>query len=171
LFHQLQRVGLLPAGESRTPKQRCQIINKLDKELLANFLSQNQNNPAECHRIANVLPYILRAKALEVELPPFELGRIFYQMAQRRGFKSNRKERAKDIDESGESKDEEKGKIAPAIRLLNGQMRNQTLGQYLSTLNPEEQSIMFAKLHRKHILITLPARCTLMSLMLSGRRN
>jgi len=39
----------------------------------------------------NFNPYALRAKALETKLTPFELGRIFMHLAQRRGFKSNRK--------------------------------------------------------------------------------
>lgn len=36
-------------------------------------------------------PYALRAKALDAKLEPLELGRIFMHLAQRRGFKSNRK--------------------------------------------------------------------------------
>lgn len=39
----------------------------------------------------NLNPYALRAKALEEKLGLFELGRIFMHLAQRRGFKSNRK--------------------------------------------------------------------------------
>jgi CRISPR-associated endonuclease Csn1 len=36
-------------------------------------------------------PYELRAKGLQERLTPLELGRVFYHMAQRRGFQSNRK--------------------------------------------------------------------------------
>ncbi|MBK7286499.1 MAG: hypothetical protein IPI95_04980 [Flavobacteriales bacterium] len=36
-------------------------------------------------------PYELRAKGLQEKLMPLELGRIFYHIAQRRGFRSNRK--------------------------------------------------------------------------------
>lgn len=36
-------------------------------------------------------PYELRAKGLEQKLTPLELGRVLYHIAQRRGFRSNRK--------------------------------------------------------------------------------
>lgn len=36
-------------------------------------------------------PYELRAKGLEEKLTPLELGRVLYHIAQRRGFRSNRK--------------------------------------------------------------------------------
>lgn len=37
-------------------------------------------------------PYALRVRALNEKLTPSELGRVFFHFAQRRGFKSNRKE-------------------------------------------------------------------------------
>lgn len=37
-------------------------------------------------------PYYFRAKAAERKLPPLELGRAFYHLAIRRGFRSSRKE-------------------------------------------------------------------------------
>ena len=143
LFHQLQKAALLPEGESRTPRQRQLIIEKLDKTLLDGFLKQT-DCAEDRRRIANLLPYLLRAKALEAELSPYEFGRTLYHLGQRRGFLSNRKERAKDIDESGESKDEEKGKVSVGIRSLNELIKQagcKTMGQYFSTLDSEKQRI------------------------------
>ena len=143
LFHQLQRAALLPEGEARTPRQRQLIIEKLDKTLLTDFLEQT-DHAEERRRIANLLPYLLRAKALEVELSPYELGRVLYHLVQRRGFLSNRKEQAKDVDESGESKDEEKGKIATGILSLEELIKQagcRTMGQYFATLDSEKQKI------------------------------
>ncbi|WP_153768162.1 type II CRISPR RNA-guided endonuclease Cas9 [Labrenzia sp. CE80] len=57
--------------------------------------------------------YALRAKALDTVLTPYELGRVLFQLNQRRGFKSNRKT---------DSNDAEQGKIAEAITKLEAEM-------------------------------------------------
>ena len=45
-------------------------------------------------KAATELPlYLLRKTALDEALEPFELGRVFYHLSQRRGYRSNRKER------------------------------------------------------------------------------
>lgn len=69
--------------------------------------------------------YALRAKALDKALDPFELGRVLFQLNQRRGFKSNRKT---------DSNDAEQGKIASAITALEQAMAEdscRTLGEWL----------------------------------------
>ncbi len=43
-------------------------------------------------------PYYFRAKAAERKLPPLELGRAFYHLAIRRGFRSSRKESSSSTD-------------------------------------------------------------------------
>ncbi len=71
-------------------------------------------------------PYALRAAALDGPLPPYHLGRAFFHLNQRRGFKSNRK-----TDRKG---DAEAGKIAVAIDRLDAAMREdgaRTLGEFL----------------------------------------
>lgn len=68
-------------------------------------------------------PYALRAKAVEEKLSNLDLGRAFYHIAQRRGFKSNRLE-----NKSGK----ESGVVTEGINELTKQMeeRNKkTLGQ------------------------------------------
>ncbi len=80
-------------------------------------------------------PYRLRARALDAPLEPFEVGRVFYHLAQRRGFKSNRKADIEDS-EAGQVK-QAVGELATAIRAKGCR----TLGEYLSTLDPHEQRL------------------------------
>ena len=80
VFHLLQEAGLLPADEARTPEQRHEFLKKLDVELAKTFLPEHD-------RIAgHLLPYRLRASALDEVLPPFAFGRALFHLAQRRGF-------------------------------------------------------------------------------------
>ncbi|WP_416878456.1 type II CRISPR RNA-guided endonuclease Cas9 [Litorimonas sp.] len=61
MMHALVEAGLLPEEKSKRKK-----LEALD-------------------------PWILRARALEEELSPYEIGRALFHLQQRRGFKSNRK--------------------------------------------------------------------------------
>lgn len=73
-------------------------------------------------------PYDLRVRALSEEISPYQLGRALFHLNQRRGFKSNRKADRKSADEK------DAGKIAPATKLLDAEMKRlgaQTLGQFL----------------------------------------
>jgi CRISPR-associated endonuclease Csn1 len=67
------------------------------------------------HKLASLDPYALRARGLEAELPPHELGRALFHLNQRRGFKSNRR-----ADRRLDGK--EKGKIAEASKRLKEQL-------------------------------------------------
>ena len=83
----------------------------------------------------HLLPYLLRRDALDNPLPAHHLGRVFYHLAQRRGFLSNRKT-AND--------DEERGVVKEGIGQLDIEIQNsgsRTLGEFFSTLDPEEQRI------------------------------
>jgi CRISPR-associated endonuclease Csn1 len=81
LFNLLRKHGLLPMGHglNDTPKQRQELINDLDRKL------------SEQLGINDRLPYELRSLALDKKLKPFALGRVILSLAQRRGFKSNKK--------------------------------------------------------------------------------
>lgn len=46
----------------------------------------------DCLKLKSLNPYELRIKALDEKLEPFELGRALFNLAVRRGFKSNRKD-------------------------------------------------------------------------------
>lgn len=48
-------------------------------------------HPAELKKLEKLDPWILRAKALNTNLTPHEIGRALFHLQQRRGFKSNRK--------------------------------------------------------------------------------
>lgn len=111
----LQRYGLLPAGPVR------ETIPALDRVL------------HEKYRETELLPYHLRALALEGPLEPHELGRALYHLAQRRGFLSNRRAPAK--------KDEKPGEVATEIKSLEADLAGRTLGEYFSGLNPHHKRI------------------------------
>lgn len=70
-------------------------------------------------------PYELRARALDQKLTRHEIGRVFYHLNQRRGFKSNRKDVSK--------ASEEKGMLAEISELAKEIMQSgaRTLGEFL----------------------------------------
>ncbi len=73
-------------------------------------------------------PYVLRARALEARLAPYEIGRALFHLNQRRGFKSNRKAERK-------AGDKDDGKIATGAQALDRAMAEagaDTLGQFLA---------------------------------------
>jgi len=75
-------------------------------------------------------PYLLRKKALDERLAPYELGRILYHLAHRRGFKSNKKQSAPDDEE----KAKKLGKVLQGIQDLSEALDasgDRTLGEYL----------------------------------------
>jgi len=154
LFREMQGAGLLPPtapGEYRDEaKARYDTIEALDGELRARWLTPGrppavpasasgtgaspalQPAPAPEH----VLPYSLRARALDLRLEPFEIGRALYHLGQRRGFLSNRLTAPKE--------DEEEGQVREGISSLEEEMRQaqaRTLGEYFSRLNPTEERI------------------------------
>jgi CRISPR-associated endonuclease Csn1 len=124
-LHLLQRYGLLPAGEAA-----C-AIPAVDSELHARYPQ------------TEILPYFLRARALDYALTAQELGRALYHLAQRRGFLSNRR--------APEKKDKDKGKVKGGIESLEGQIAGngkRTLGEYLASLDPHEARIRTRYTHR-----------------------
>lgn len=71
-------------------------------------------------------PYVLRQRALDHALAPFEFGRALFHLNQRRGFKSNRI-----VDKSG---DDDSGKIKGAISQVKAKMAHEgarTIGEWL----------------------------------------
>lgn len=70
-------------------------------------------------------PFLLRTRALDEKLSPHEIGRAFFHLNQRRGFKSNRK---------ADKKDGEDGKIAIGIDRLRAAIEEsgaRTFGEFL----------------------------------------
>ena len=128
VFQLLQKAGLLPAGESRRPEDRHELLKQLDAELARAFLPEHD-------RVAgHLLPYRLRAAALDRALPPLAFGRALFHLAQRRGFLSNRKSDAKDEKESGDVK----AGIAELWKKME-EASARTLGEYFAGLDPEAE--------------------------------
>lgn len=83
------------------------------------------SDPAEAKALEALDPYALRAAGLDSPLPLPHLGRAFFHINQRRGFKSNRKT---------DRGDNESGKIKDATKRLNWAMRDakaRTYGEFL----------------------------------------
>jgi CRISPR-associated endonuclease Csn1 len=125
VFHLLQQFGLLPDGA------REAVLPALDATLIARYPE------------TEVLPYLLRARALDHSLEPHELGRALYHLAQRRGF-CGRVAR-----EAGEK---EGGKLKKDIEGLWAEIHasgSRTLGEHLSTLDPHSTRIRTHRTHRR----------------------
>ncbi len=127
----LQRYGLLPPGTLDSDVARDALIKELDKSLYQAYAASGTDKNG-----ITQFPYYLRARALDYPLQPYELGRALYHLAQRRGFKSNRRESAK--------KDEDLGTVKKGIADLAHQIETagvRTLGEYFARLDPHEQRI------------------------------
>ena len=72
-------------------------------------------------------PYDLRARALDLPLKPFELGRALFHLDQRRGFKSNRKAAGDDESESKKTRAD----ISELRRRID-ESAARTLGEFLA---------------------------------------
>ena len=76
-------------------------------------------------------PYQLRAKAIHQRIDPFDIGRCFYHINQRRGFKSNHR--------SGKAEEGIVKKQASQLQKDIESNNCKTLGEYLAMLDPEVQ--------------------------------
>lgn len=115
LFGTLQSLGLLPQTPERNSEFRHEALHQLDSELRSKWCEAGNNDDQQ------KLTYILRATALKQKLEPFELGRALYQLAQRRGYLSNRK--------TDKSDNEEIGKVQTGIDLLEKAIHGETTGE------------------------------------------
>ena len=97
------------------------------KKLLMNRLIRLKLMPLEREKrkiLENENPYEIREKAIKIECTPFEIGRAIFHLAQRRGFKSNRKTAGK-----------EDGVIHKSIREFKDTLQRenlQTVGEFLA---------------------------------------
>jgi CRISPR-associated endonuclease Csn1 len=88
-------------------------------------------------------PYEIRARALSEDLTVHEVGRALFHLAQRRGFKSNRK--------SGDDKEE--GKVLEEIGKLEHEMReagSKTLGQHFAALRAGKKEMARPRVRAQH---------------------
>ncbi|MCQ2398851.1 MAG: type II CRISPR RNA-guided endonuclease Cas9, partial [Sphaerochaetaceae bacterium] len=66
---------------------------KFRRSRIVNILVQNGFFPSDIavrEKLKNLDPYVLRTKALDEKLEPYELGRAVFHLGTRRGFQSNR---------------------------------------------------------------------------------
>lgn len=129
VFVVLQEAGLLPDAPAKEAEQRHRILTELDRQLSAD------DGGLEDRTEAHLLPYRLRAKALDGPLALHAVGRAFYHLAQRRGFLSNKKAR-KDSDDEGQVK----AGIAELQKAMDD-AKARTLGEYFAGFDPEESRI------------------------------
>ena len=138
VFRLLQSWELLPTGPSKTPEERHDLLDQLDVHILSSpWFEQRRADPSVPEPL-QVLPYLLRAAALDESLDPHFLGRALYHLAQRRGFRSNRKvsSRAK--------ADDEEGVVKAGIADLRKRMAEtgaRTLGEFFSHASPSQERI------------------------------
>ena len=131
LFNILQNAGLLPNADCHTPKARQDMFNALDGRLFQEYF------PNATRKEAQTYIYALRAKALDERLSLEAIGRVFYAFGQRRGFLSNKKT---DFDETDEELGKVRGGISELEKLI-AESGSRTLGEFFSTLDPEEKRI------------------------------
>ena len=112
---------------TRRAKREIRVQNRrrrMRKKKLIPFLKKVNLMPKENEEeFFKINPYEVRKKALYKQLSNFELGRAFYHLNQRRGFKSNRKTEV--LAESAKDKDKEKetGKVKTAISDLQKEIQ------------------------------------------------
>ena len=105
LARALVEAGLLPAGRWDHAVERHDLLGKLDGNLRGKWIE------AGARIEGHLLPYKVRAAAVKEKVEAFELGRAIYHLAQRRGYKSNRKTERKarlKADEDAGKKETEK---------------------------------------------------------------
>jgi CRISPR-associated endonuclease Csn1 len=118
---------------------RHELLKQLDLELESKWKPQMKSGSLAVPAPDHVLPYFLRSLALKLRLEPFELGRVFYHLSQRRGFKSNRKQTAK----TKEQMDED-SKVYAGISEIDKQMKATgapTLGHFFASADPGSKRI------------------------------
>lgn len=87
-------------------------------------------------------PYLDRANAAGGKVDKLVLGRALYHLAQRRGFKSSRKDAA-GADEDASAQDKELGKVKGDIAALSAEIKAagcKTLGQYFAKVIEENKN-------------------------------
>ena len=140
LFELLQAHSLLPPGKEApgsSSKARHALFNALDQQLQARFHPSAAGE--ETGSFAQLPLYVLRKAGLDEKLEPYEFGRVLYHLMQRRGFKSNRREFARNV-----VKEKELGAVKAGISQLQQEMEQanaRTLGEYFSMLDPHKQKI------------------------------
>lgn len=127
----LQRNGFLPRGEDIGV-----ILQSLDRKILLKYSGYDDIGDFPKEKLAHLIPYFIRKRALDYDLTPLELGRALHHLGHRRGFNSNRR------GQTDENEDE--GQIKASINELRQNMQtsnSRTLAEYFCTLEPGKTRI------------------------------
>lgn len=157
----LQNFNLLPLGDDIE-----EIIQKVDHELLKKYYANHIDSMPSKDVLPHVLPYYIRARALDTELAPHELGRALYHLAQRRGFLSNRK-----VDSGN---DDETGKVKSGISELTQKIvksKSRTLGEYFSSIDPRKERIRERYTSRQMFVEEFNAICDKQTALISNEKR
>lgn len=128
---------------ARSMRRTHQRRNKRKNELKT-VLKESGLLPTVDESFLNLImqdPYNLRVEGLEKKLDLHLFGRALYHLAQRRGFKSNRKSENK----------KEDGKIAQGVTALSKEMQetgSRTLGEYLLKLKINGDPVRFREIDK-----------------------
>ncbi len=123
LKHILTENGMLP--EPFTPE----FFVELDRKLVQTLPE------AEREHAAHIAPYLYRKLALDRPLTKEEFGRAIYHLAQRRGYRSNRK-----LDLTDKDVGVVKERIA-GLKSKMEQVHARTLAEYFCTIDPNKERI------------------------------
>ncbi len=99
-------------------------------------------------------PYVDRKDAAERPIDAYSFGRAIYHIAQRRGFKSSKKELLAEYDAADQinskpKKETELGEVKKGIKELTELMGEKTLGQYFYELYQKGEKVRDKKTDRK----------------------
>lgn len=163
LFRLLQQHQLLPGGQgSNASQDRHQTLQHLDSDLRKRWQQRLENEGVP----EQLLIYLLRKCALDERLESDELGRIFYHLGQRRGFKSTRRDTRKVAgdgkrgQEKGSAAKDEIGKVKASIHQLSHAMEQagaRTLGEYFAHIAGSNERIRGRWTDRKMYLAEFEA--------------
>lgn len=129
--------------------QRKSIYRRKLRRRAAFRLLQSQGllpkDKDEARKLKLLNPYLLRIKALDEKLEPYELGRALFNLAVRRGFKSNRKDA--ENEETAESKSTGKKlsqkEMCTELSKAISESGCRTLGEFLWKKQKEHNGIRF----------------------------
>lgn len=130
-------------GRRESRMMRRQVQRKARRlSILREALAEARLLPARHAEQVCILgadPYELRMKALTDRLEPFELGRVFFHLAKRRGFLSSRK-----TDKADKAQEKETQGMLAEIAQLDTDIKEagcQTLGEYLGKINADNELV------------------------------
>ena len=129
--------------------QRKSIYRRKLRRRAAFKLLQSQGllpkDKDEARKLKLLNPYLLRIKALDEKLEPYELGRALFNLAVRRGFKSNRKDA--ENEEAAESKSTGKKlsqkEMCTELGKAISESGCRTIGEFLWKKQDEHSGIRF----------------------------